>query len=463
MDNSQHAGASRLERHPPVSRAQIQITENRMANNPTTAAILPAYNEGGRIGLLLAVLREVKLIQEIIVVDDGSLDATAEEARQAASLDRRVRVVRHEQNQGKGAAMFTGCRHTRATIVLFLDCDLIGLTPNQVEDLIQPVAEGRADMTIGLFQHGSFLTDLSQRVTPWLSGQRCLWRRLMWQVSTRAAAGYGVETAITIAARQGQWRIASVPLAGVSHPTGEVHRGLVKGAANRMRMYANILQAAWLASLPHAQFDHWNARIRLASILMTLVFAIALAYNQAQALAPIRLEDLISINVEGIVRVLVIDQDTNRIPDLLTVASDSPKPLDLSGLDFSQLKLPLLDLPILDELPERLQSPELIQGVVLSLDKVDLNAPKNQLKIRLAGDPDPDASYHLILVTSSGAIRKYPLIPRAAGKGQKAGAAIIDLAEFEDPFLLGLALEAEIDADTQLSKWTLILIPEWVP
>ena len=463
MKRNKPSGESQNKRQESAFRVPSHLTEEHPISNAKVAAILPAYNEAGRIGHLLSVLRDVSPIHEIIVVDDGSQDATAEQACQAAHLDTRIRVLRHEHNQGKGAAMFNGCRQTRAAVVLFLDSDLIGLRPSQVEDLIRPVASGQADMSIGVFKHGSFVTDISQRVTPWLSGQRCMRRYLLNRVSRPAAAGYGVETAITIAARQDRWRVVHVPLNGVSHPTGEIHRGLLRGAANRLRMYTNILQAAWLAGGPNFQLARLTPRIRWLSLLLTLIFAVSLAFNQAQALAPIRLQDLVSINLEGVFRVLVVDQDTASIPDLLTAESNNQKLLDLPELDFSPLKLPHLDLPILDELPDRPVRPKLIQGVALSLDKVQLDRPNNLLKIRLTGDPDPDVLYTLVLVTSTGTSQEYRFNLKGMGKSQKPAVTVIDLNAFEDPFLIGIALDAELGDETQRSGWTVILFPEWVP
>jgi len=427
------------------------------------AAILPAYNESGRIGNVLAVLRNVNLVQEIIVVDDGSQDTTAEEAALAASNDVRIRLIRHQHNMGKGAAMFTGSRRTNAPILIFLDSDLINLAPNQVEDLIRPVANGLADMTIGVFQQGSFFTDLSQHITPWLSGQRCMKHHLLQQISYRAAAGYGVETAITITARQNKWRVASVPLIGVSHPTGEIHRGLFHGAANRLRMYGHILQAAWLTEAPQFQFARLTPRIRYISLVMTIIFAITLAFNQAQALALIDLEDLASINIEGVFRVLVVDSETSSIPDLLTAESNDQKLLNLPQLDFNTLKLPLLDIPFLEELPNQFEKPELIQGVALSLTDVQLDSVENRLKLRLTGDPDPDAVYQLLVVTSSGETQNIQLTLKGKGHGQISATSIIDLDNLGEPFLIGIALEADLNGDTQRSGWTLILFPEWIP
>ena len=364
--------------------------------------------------------------------------------------------------------MFNGSLQTRAPVVLFLDADLIGLTPNQVQDLIQPVASGQADMSIGIFRDGHFLTDISQKLTPWLSGQRCMRRYLLTHVSRRAAAGYGVETAITIAAYYGKWRTVRVPLTGVSHPTGEIHRGPLRGAANRLRMYSHIVQAAWLAGAPIFQIPSLTPRFRFLSILMTILFAVTLAFNQAQALALFQLEDLSLINLGGVFRILVVDQDTTSIPDLLTAESQNQKllnlpDLDLPNLDLSPLDLPIFDLPVLEALPIPEAEPEWIQGVALSLDKVQLDGQATRLVVRLAGDPDPDAAYTLVMITSSGAETSYPLNLRRSGRGQKQADAVIDLASFDHPFLVGIALEASIDGQTQHSGWTFILLPSLIP
>ena len=451
MKRNKPSGEFQHKPQEPEFRVPSHIIESHPIHTAQIAAILPAYKEAERIGKLLSVLREVSPLQEIIVVDDGSQDETAKQISQAARLDGRILMLRHEHNLGKGAAMFNGSRQTRAPVVLFLDSDLNGLRPSLVEDLIRPVANGQAEMSIGVFKHGSFMTDISQRLTPWLSGQRCMRRYLLKRVSQRAAAGYGVETAIRIAAWQDRWRVVRVPLNGVSHPTGEIHRGLLSGAANRLRMYTNILQAAWLAGAPKFQLARLTPRIRWLSLLLTLIFAVSLAFNQAQALAPIRLQDLVSINLDGVFRVLVVDQDTASIPDLLTAESNNLKLLDLPELDFSPLKLPYLDLPILDELPDRPVRPEFFQGVALSLDKDQLDRPNNQLKIRLTGDPDPDVLYTLVLVTSTGTNQEYKFNLIGMGRSQEPAVTVIDLTAFEDPFLIGIALDAELGDETQRS------------
>lgn len=234
---------------------------------PRIAAIVPAYNEAGRISKVLKVLSRVEYVSEIIVVDDGSTDGTGAEARQAAQNDGRVRVLCHPKNFGKGQALFTGWDATRAPFLLLLDADLINLKPEHITDLAEPVLSGEVDMTLGLFERGYWRTDLAHRITPWLSGQRCIRAELLQDLSERAAEGYGFETALSIEAHQQGWRCRNIPLTGVSHPPGEIPRSGWHGPWTKVKMFAQILRAWFLCLRWQEQMPRLLRRMRLVVIL----------------------------------------------------------------------------------------------------------------------------------------------------------------------------------------------------
>ena len=116
--------------------------------------VIPAFNESERIapGLakILTYIRERKIDGELIVVDDGSSDDTAEVARNVASeySDIETNVIRYEQNRGKGYAVKTGLLAARAEIALFSDADLS--TPiDEADKLLTPIANDEMDVTFG--------------------------------------------------------------------------------------------------------------------------------------------------------------------------------------------------------------------------------------------------------------------------------------------------------------------------
>jgi len=217
---------------------------------PLIAAIIPVYNEELNVGGFLDILHATAVLDEVILVDDGSSDGTVGILKQAASIDRRFRLVQHEKNRGKGQAIFSGWAAANAPILLLLDADLKNLTPAHIEALLEPVIKHRADMTIGLFRHGHFGTDISHRLTPYLTGQRGLRAELLKYISHEAAAGYGFEIALTVAARQHNYRTRVVALKGVWHTPSEYRseRGFWGGALWKLRMYGQIMRAWYIAT-----------------------------------------------------------------------------------------------------------------------------------------------------------------------------------------------------------------------
>ncbi len=201
------------------------------------AVIVPALNEGQRIATVLQAVTQARLVDEVIVVSDGSRDNTAEVAR---TFDR-VKVIELPRNLGKGGAMFEGVRHTGADILVFIDADLSGLRPEQVTALVKPVLQEGAAMAIGLFRGGRMITDLSQKLVPFVSGQRAVRRDVFLTVPAVKSARMGVEVALTTHANVNRFHVEKVFLDGVTHPTKEEKLGLVRGLVGRLSMYKEIV------------------------------------------------------------------------------------------------------------------------------------------------------------------------------------------------------------------------------
>ena len=196
-------------------------------------AIVPAYNEELRIRGVVDALKKSKGVDELIVVSDGSTDRTYDLVKDDPDLV----ALRLPRNLGKAGAMIAGARRARSEWLLFLDADLIGLTPHHVARLLEPIRHGAADMSVGIFHGGWFLTDLSQIIAPSITGQRVVSREFFLSLPDIKDVRYGVEMAIGYHAKREGLRVRSVVLDGVTHPMKEEKLGLLRGGAARLRMY----------------------------------------------------------------------------------------------------------------------------------------------------------------------------------------------------------------------------------
>ncbi len=211
--------------------------------HPFTApvsCVVPAYNEGPRIAAVLAVLSADPRLSEIIVVDDGSSDETAQVAEQYAQRDARLHLLRLTPNQGKAAAMRAGAEASAGDALLFLDADLTGLDSAHVTALVEPVLAGRAAMTIGVLTREDGVTDAAHYLSAKLSGERCLRWSQFREAPLFIAARYGAETALNLHARATGLEVCPVRLEGVSHCRKLAKRGLLGGLALNARMYLEI-------------------------------------------------------------------------------------------------------------------------------------------------------------------------------------------------------------------------------
>ncbi len=120
----------------------------RVPDDLVLSVVIPAYNEKGSIHEILRRVRAVPIRKEIVVVDDCSTDGTREILRELEQRDGDLKVVFHERNQGKGAALRTGFRHATGQIIIVQDADL-EYDPAQYTQLIQPIIEDQADVVFG--------------------------------------------------------------------------------------------------------------------------------------------------------------------------------------------------------------------------------------------------------------------------------------------------------------------------
>ncbi len=204
------------------------------------AAIIAAYNEEKTIGHVVETLKEIDIIDRIIIISDGSTDKTVKIAENYED----VIVVDIKDNVGKGAAVMKGLDLCQSIdIVLLLDADLVGLKKEHIYSLIDPIAKDGVDMTIGLFKGGRMSTDIAQRITPFLSGQRAIKKDLLGSIPNKDINQYGLEAAITNYVKKHNIEYETVKLSELTHRTKEEKMGVLKGFIERIKMYVDVFKA----------------------------------------------------------------------------------------------------------------------------------------------------------------------------------------------------------------------------
>lgn len=111
------------------------------------SVIIPVYNEKNTIRELVGRVQAMNLAYEIVIVDDGSKDGTRELLAEMDGKDK-VRVILHEKNQGKGAAVRTGIQSALGDVLLIQDADL-EYDPQEYPNLLKPIEENKADVVYG--------------------------------------------------------------------------------------------------------------------------------------------------------------------------------------------------------------------------------------------------------------------------------------------------------------------------
>ncbi len=210
-------------------------------------AVVPSFREEEVIGETVASLGNLAMVERVIVIDDASGDLTARRAREAGAT-----VVVNGRNLGKGGSLNRVLAALRFDVLLLIDGDL-GPYASQAELLLDPVLEGKADLSIASFgavtgKGGLGLAKglgragikrLTGRVmeTP-LSGQRAM----TWEAFDAVrpfARGFGMEVAMTVDAVRAGLRVIEVPVRMSHRETG---RDLA-GFAHRGRQFGDILLA----------------------------------------------------------------------------------------------------------------------------------------------------------------------------------------------------------------------------
>ncbi len=197
--------------------------------------MIPARNEAVTVASVVAAARGCAFARDVIVVDDGSSDGTAEAAAGAGA-----KVVRRDVPAGsKGKAMEAGVEASDAEAILFCDADLVGLTPAHLDDICRPYLEGRAAMSVGWFDYGLW-NPLVVRLAP-TTGERVVPRWVWDAVVPSKRHGYSIEIMINEVIAEGRLPTTARIMPGVTHRTKRAKYGRRHGYRETWRMFWHLV------------------------------------------------------------------------------------------------------------------------------------------------------------------------------------------------------------------------------
>jgi glycosyltransferase involved in cell wall biosynthesis len=115
---------------------------------PCLSVVMPVYNEAATVADVIKTVLAQRPVQQLIIVDDCSRDGTWVKLQSIAQGEPRIKLVHHEVNQGKGAALRTGFTHATSPVVIIQDADL-EYDPSEYFRLLVPILSGKADVVFG--------------------------------------------------------------------------------------------------------------------------------------------------------------------------------------------------------------------------------------------------------------------------------------------------------------------------
>jgi glycosyltransferase involved in cell wall biosynthesis len=201
---------------------------------------MPARDEALTVAANVAAARACKYVREVIVVDDGSSDDTAELARAAGA-----KVIHRDAAEGsKAHAMDEGIRASDADAFLFVDADCTDLTGAHLDAICEPFLGGRCAMSLGMFDYGRPWNSVVPRVHP-LTGERIIPRWVWDAIPPHKLDGYTIEARINEVVSERRLKTVARTMRGVFHRTKRVKHGRWDGVLRTLDMYREILGMVW--------------------------------------------------------------------------------------------------------------------------------------------------------------------------------------------------------------------------
>lgn len=208
---------------------------------PFVTCVIPAYNEENRISNVLDAVVSTALVDEIIVVNDGSTDGTIGVVGRYG----RVTLLDLGENHGKAYALKQGITTAKGNIILLLDADLIGLEPGNIEELLQPVLSGETDMTLSLRQNSLFIYRLAG--VDLVSGERAITKNILEELGEYEESRFGFESLLNEYIIKNKLSFQVVRWNNVKIATKQDKLGFWKALQGELKMIKEIFAAVPVA------------------------------------------------------------------------------------------------------------------------------------------------------------------------------------------------------------------------
>lgn len=209
------------------------------------SCIITSFNENPRILDVLKVATKIKNVDEVIVIDDGSMDNTPDVIR---SNFPQVKLIVHEINKGKVEAVRTGVNTVKNNNLLLLDADLVGLVASEIENALDVFENKDLDCLVMLTEADKY-NKLIRKIfkgTSYVAGDRIIKKEILENIlKDTSIKNYGLEIAENKYLFKNNYKVARFQLSAVDLGKNSKY-GMVKGTIGEIKMWRNIIETAGL-------------------------------------------------------------------------------------------------------------------------------------------------------------------------------------------------------------------------
>ncbi len=216
-----------------------------MLNNFKITAVISAYNEEETVATVVKTTLDSRIIDEVILINDGSTDKTSSNVNPFKS-NPKFKYIEYEKNRGKSYAMVEGVEKATGEIIAFIDADILNFEERHIVQLIEPLVNQEVGMVIGHPTENKF----DEKLNPlqMLAGERALYKKdILPFLEDIRATQYGVETMLNLYFKSKGKKIKFEYLWGVYHIT-KIRKDGIQGSVKNYAVETKQIIKALVAN-----------------------------------------------------------------------------------------------------------------------------------------------------------------------------------------------------------------------